>query len=56
MDRSWKNHTGHNEQPKQGVPPPGRTGVKKERATKEDSRYIIFYTFDCEDDQEDRDS
>ena len=48
MERSSENHTGSNEQPEQGVSSPGGTGVKKERETKDDGRYIIFYTFEDE--------
>ena len=43
MDRSPENHSGHSEQPEQ---------VEKERETKEDGRYIVFYTFVGEDEQE----
>jgi hypothetical protein len=51
LDRSSENRAGRNEQPEQGVPSQARTQVLKERETKEDGRYIIFYTF--EDDGED---
>ena len=56
MDRSSKNHTGHNEQPEQCASSPGRTEVKKEREAKEDGRYIVFYTFEDEDERGSRGS
>ena len=49
MERSTENHTSHNEHPEQGVPLPGRPEAKKEREPKDDGRYIIFYTFEEED-------
>ncbi len=54
MDSSSENRTDHNEQPQQGVPAPGATGVKKEREPKDDGRYIIFYTFEEEDERGNR--
>ena len=57
MDRSAENHTGGSyEPPVQGAPSPGGTEVKKERETKDDGRYIIFYTFEDEYEQESRGS
>ncbi len=52
MDRSSQNHTGQNEPP--GSRPPSRGGaeVKKERETKEDGRYIIFYAFEDEGEED----
>jgi hypothetical protein len=52
LDRSSENHTGQNEPSGSRPSSRGRTEVKKERETKEDGRYIIFYSFG--DDEEAR--
>ena len=56
MDRSPENHTGHDEQPEQGVASEGKSGLKKEREIKEDGRYLIYYDFEDEGEQESRGS
>ena len=57
MGSSPENHTaGHNEQPEQGVASEGKTGVKKEREIKDDGRYLIYYDFEDEGEQESRGS
>ena len=52
MDHSPENHTGRNEQPEQAVP--GRTELEKEREIKEDGRYLIYYDFGDDGEQEGR--
>jgi hypothetical protein len=53
LDRSSENHTGQNEPSGSRPSSRGRTEVKKERETKEDGRYIIFYSFGIEEARED---
>jgi hypothetical protein len=53
LDRSSENHTGQNEPSGSKPPSRGRTEVKKERETKEDGRYIIFYSFGVEEARDD---
>jgi hypothetical protein len=53
LNRTVGNDAGQNEQPEPGVCSKGGTGVMKERETKEDGRYIIFYTFEDEEKGED---
>jgi hypothetical protein len=45
LDRSSDNHTDQNEPSGWRPPPRARAEVKKDRETKEDGRYIIFYEF-----------
>jgi len=52
LDRSPENHTGHDEQPEQGVASKGKTRVKEEREIKEDGRYLIYYDFEDEGERE----
>jgi len=54
LNRSSDNHTGRNEQSGCRAFSRGRTQAKKEQKIKEDGRYIIFYTFESEGEQESR--
>jgi hypothetical protein len=49
---SSRNHTGQNEPSGWGLPLRRRTEVKKERETTEDGRYVIFYTFEDEGEED----
>jgi len=52
LDRSSENDTGQNEPSGSRPTARGRTEVKTERETKEDGRYIIFYTFEDEGEED----
>jgi hypothetical protein len=52
LDSSSENHTGQNEPSGSKPPSRGRTEVKKERESKEDGRYIIFYSFEDEGEED----
>ncbi len=52
MDRSPESHTGQNEPSEWGPPARGGAAVHKEREPKEDGRYIIFYHFEDEREEE----
>ena len=48
MDRFADDQSGQNEPPVQSVRSRGALEMEKERETKEDGRYIIFYSFEGE--------
>ena len=52
MDRSSENHTGQSEPSRSRPPSRGGTDLRKEREPKEDGRYIIFYTFEDEGEED----
>ena len=45
-DRFVDEQTGQDEPPGHSAHPQGAAQMRKERETKEDGRYIIFYTFE----------
>jgi hypothetical protein len=52
LDRSSDNHAGQNEPSGWRPPSRGEAVVQKEREAKEDGRYIIFYHFEDEREEE----
>jgi hypothetical protein len=56
LDHSSENHIGQNEPSGSRPTSRGGTEVKKEHETKEDGRYIIFYSFEDEGEDKGEDS
>jgi hypothetical protein len=52
LGRSSENYTGQNDPLGSRPPSRGGTEVQKEREIKEDGRYIIFYTFEDEGEED----